>query len=152
MGHIDIIKLSSNTVVCTVVLGLKRVVVVILFGLVWLASLTALRSVSVLVSSCRLLRAGTSALDINVHLIFLIFIIILIAQSLSVLLVPIGLLLLLLLLQNLLLALLRLKLGFLVQDTLNSLHFSHLVNALKKICGHHLSFVTQHPFFLLPAV
>ncbi len=112
-------------------LSLKRVVVVFLFGLVWLAGLTALSSVSVLVPSCWLLHAGASAIYVNVHLIFLIFIIFLIAQPLPVLLVPIGLLLLLLLLQQLLLALLRLNLSLLVQDTLNALHFSHFMNALK---------------------
>ena len=112
-------------------LGLKRVVVVILFGLVWLAGSTALRSVGVLVSPFRLLRPDTGFLNINVHLILFILIIFFIAQPLPVFVVPVGFLLLLLLLQHLLLALLSLKLGLLVENSLNALHFSHFVGVLK---------------------
>jgi len=108
-------------------LGLKRVVLVFVFGLVWLAGLTAFRSMGVLISSFVLLCAGTVAINVKIHLILLIFIVFLIAQTLPVFVVPAS-LLLLLLLQYLLLALLGLKLGFLVEYSLNAFHFSHFVD------------------------
>jgi len=108
-------------------LGLKRVVVVFLFGLVWLAGLTAFRSMGVLIPLFRLLCAGAVAINVEVHLILFILIVFFITQPLPVLVVPAS-LLLLLLLQHLLLALLGLKLGFLVKDSLNAFHFSHFVD------------------------